>query len=130
MSQTPDVAGASEPSSSSTGRPGLSAPSTSAAAGGGIGAGGSVGSGSTSAPPDAEALAQRLQDDKVDLKAKLQVVVEVKEMLEMFHSVDYGKFLKAFVPAYTKQLDEVPCSFISTADEQVSSDSPGLSDAS
>ncbi len=87
----------------------------------GAGGGGGGSSGSASAPPDPETLVSRLQDGQLDVRAKLQVVVEVKEMLEMFHSFDYGRFLKAFVPAYIKLLAEVPCAFSSDAPEQVRS---------
>ncbi|KDN49215.1 hypothetical protein K437DRAFT_79486 [Tilletiaria anomala UBC 951] len=115
MVQTPD----GQMSVSESPNRGAAGSGSGSGAGGALGVGGSATGSATTAPgPDPEVLSERLMDDKVDVRTKLQVVVEVKEMLEMFHSVDYGRFLKSFIPAYTKLLENVPCAFSTDATEQ------------
>ncbi|EPQ29591.1 uncharacterized protein PFL1_02810 [Pseudozyma flocculosa PF-1] len=69
-------------------------------------------------PPDPEALAARLADKSNDLRVRLATATEIKDFLEVFQNVDYGRFLKHMIPTYIELLASIPCSFSADAIEQ------------
>ncbi|CCF50080.1 hypothetical protein NDA11_006772 [Ustilago hordei] len=68
--------------------------------------------------PDIEQLASKLSDKSTDVKAKLAIAFDLKELLDLFQNFDYALFLKHVVPAFVSLLESAPCSFTAEAPEQ------------
>lgn len=96
-------------------------------------------SGSKAQPPDPKVLSAKLADDKLgelrrcdvgqaarshpsitDIKSRLGIALEIKDLNEVYQANDYPAFLKAFLPAVMTTLGNVACSFHTDAPEQVS----------